>query len=373
MSDSFPFSPPPVPPPKPEPPPRPVFNPPTQPIEPQRSGRGCSFWFGWLLALVFLGTTALLLLTLLGIRSVEVVEQRTFIEKTISGRGENKILVVPVTGIISNRPREQNAFRTLPGMVSTIHNQLAQARKDPKIKAMILRVDSPGGGLTASDVIHNDIKRYKAATKNKVVVCMGDLAASGGYYVSAPADRIIAHPTTLTGSIGVIWFHANIEGLLEKLGISAFPTKSGPLKDMGSMTRQITPEEEVLFQNLIDQMYDRFVQVVSSGRTAAGVPLTPQAVRKIADGRIYSAPDAKDLRLVDQIGYMEDAIEAAKKLAKLKEAKVVQYFYPAITIFDILSAKAGGKPSISIDLDNLIAPDPLKLMYLWTGGAGRTR
>ncbi|MEW6358316.1 MAG: signal peptide peptidase SppA [Planctomycetota bacterium] len=368
MSDSFPF----VPPPPQEPPPRPVFTPFAPPTEPQRSGRGCGFWFGWLLALVFLGTTALLLLALIGAHAVEVAEQRTFIEKTISGEGDDKILVVPISGIISDQPREQGAFRTLPGLVSTVHNQLEQARKDAKIKAMILRVDSPGGGLTASDAIHNDIKRYKTETKNKVVVCMEDLAASGGYYVSAPADRIVAHPTTLTGSIGVIWFHANIEGLLEKLGIAAFPTKSGPLKDMGSMTREMTIEEEEMFQKLIDQMHERFVQIVLAGRKDAGVPLTVEAVRKIADGRIYSALQAKDLRLVDQIGYLEDAVDAAKKLAKLNKAKVVQYFYPAISIFDILSARTGGKPTISIDLENLVAPQPPRLMYLWPGG-GRTK
>src|SRR3954466_4590646 len=185
---------------------------------------------------------------------------------------------------------------------------LRKYEKDDDIKAVVLRVDSPGGAVAPSQEIHDAIKRIKA--KKKVVVSMGGLAASGAYYISAPADRIFAEPGTLTGSIGVIFMHFNVRGLLEAVKIEETTLKSGKYKDTLSPFRPVQDTDREEIQGISDDVYGQFVQAVAEGRK-----LPEAKVREIAEGRIYTGRRAKELKLVDELGGLDDAVQAAWALA----------------------------------------------------------
>jgi len=195
---------------------------------------------------------------------------------------------------------------------------LKKYEKDDDVKAIVLRVDSPGGAVAPSQEIHDAIKRIKA--KKKVVVSMGGLAASGGYYISAPADRIFAEPGTLTGSIGVIFMHFNVRGLLEWAKVEETTLKSGKYKDTFSPFRPIHDTDREEIQSISDDVYGQFVQAVAQGR---GLP--EARVREIAEGRIYTGKRAKELKLVDELGGLDDAIAAAWGLAGQSGEPKVQY------------------------------------------------
>jgi protease-4 len=184
--------------------------------------------------------------------------------------------------------------------------------KDKSVKAIILRVDSPGGGVVASQEISEEVK--KAAAAKKVVVSMGAVAASGGYYISAPATRIVANPGTITGSIGVIMEVPNMKGLLDKLGIKSEVIKSGRHKDIASVFRGIGPEERVILQGVMDDVHAQFMEAVAEGRK---MPL--EEVKKIADGRVFSGRQAKDAGLVDEIGDLDAAVKTAANMVGIKD------------------------------------------------------
>lgn len=188
---------------------------------------------------------------------------------------------------------------------------------NPSIKAIILRVDSPGGAVAPSQEIYEEVR--KAASKKTVVVSMGSVAASGGYYISSAATRVIANPGTLTGSIGVIMEIPNIEGLMNKVGIKTEVIKSGRHKDIASVFRGRTKEEREILQAVLDDVHEQFINAVAEGRK-----MVPDDVRKIADGRVFTGKQAKALGLVDELGNLEDAIKSASKLAGIKgEPEVV--------------------------------------------------
>jgi protease-4 len=196
-------------------------------------------------------------------------------------------------------------------------DQIKKFRRDPKIKAIILRVDSPGGSTAASQEIYQEILRTKPL--KKVVASMGNVAASGGYYIALASHRIMANPGTLTGSIGVVMTFSNVKELLRKIGVENQVVKSGSFKDIGSPFRDMRPEERRLLEGVIQNVHQQFVQVVAQGRG-----LKPEAVAKIADGRIFSGEQARQLGLIDDLGGLEDALELVKKLTGLKgEVKLV--------------------------------------------------
>jgi protease IV len=241
-------------------------------------------------------------------------------EVTLEGSGEGKVLVLTIDGPISDQPK-QKLLRTEPSMVQQLVAHLQKAEKDPQIKALLLKVNSPGGTITASDVLYHEISDYKELSGAKVVVSMMDVAASGGYYLSLPADWIMAHPTTITGSVGVIFMRPGVSGFMEKYGFSMNVNKSGELKDMGSPFRAPTEHDEAIFQELIDQMAGRFYRLVQEHRK-----LTPENMEQIKTARVFLADEAKKIGLVDEVGYLKDAVAKAKKLAGLKaNAKVVTY------------------------------------------------
>ena len=287
-------------------------------------------------------------------------------ETTVSGIGKDKILIVDISGVISEE--EKRGFASLssePNMVARIKEELKMASKDKHMKAIILRINSPGGTVTASDMIYHEIEQFKNKTDLKVIACIMDLGASGGYYVAVSADRIIAHPTTVTGSIGVIMLNLSVEGLLQKIGVKDTSIKTGEHKDMGSPLKTMTEEERKIFQGVLDNMYERFLTVIAENRK----DITQEKLRSLADGRIYTAQQALEYGLIDQIGYLDEAISVAKKETGLTKARVVIYHRPGTyknNIYSQLSNSGFGTVNLlNIDLKTFIKSGTPSFMYLW--------
>ena len=246
-------------------------------------------------------------------------DQGGLTERVIEGDkfAEETIAVIPLTGPIFQSPQ---GFPR--GAFETFRAGLAKARQDPKISAVVIEIDSPGGGVTASDVLNHELAQFRASGI-PVVAMLGSTAASGGYYVCAGADWIQAHPTTVTGSIGVIVMSLNYGDLLEMYGVHEVTIKSGEKKDILSPFRRITQEERKLVQELVDGFAGRFMEVVKTGR---GTRLNEEWMDRITDGRILNAQDAYKAGLVDGIGYMSDAIAKAKMLGGVGSSyNVVRY------------------------------------------------
>jgi protease-4 len=272
----------------------------------------------------------------------------TFRERYVSGEGSDKIAVLPVAGTIaSEAPGALGAATASP---ETLRNQLRQATEDRKVRAVVLEVDSPGGGVVPTDQMHESIQDFKVETGKPVVVSMGQTAASGGYYISTAADRIFANANTLTGSLGVIFEYLNFTEAAEEYGIQQEVVKSGPFKDIGSPTREPTEEELEILQAYVDEGYDQFVQVIVEGR---GLP--EQIVRELADGRVYSGQQAETLGLVDELGDLERAAEASRELAGVERATVVRYQRRSPGIVELLQAR-------------LAQPEPEAVQVLETAG-----
>jgi len=199
-------------------------------------------------------------------------------------------------------------------------SELKQYSENPLVKAIVLRIDSPGGGVVPSQEIHDAVKRVKNKSNKAVIASMGTVAASGGYYIAAATDRIIANPGTLTGSIGVIMEMANFEGLMKKVRVEGVVIKSGRFKDVGSPLRKMSDEERKLLQSVMDDVHHQFIQAVADGRS-----LEVSDVEPLADGRIYTGRQAKEVRLVDELGDLDDAIHIAADIAGMEgEPKVVE-------------------------------------------------
>jgi len=243
----------------------------------------------------------------------------------------SKIAVVEIDGIITSRALDQGGYN----MVDVIKAQLKRAEEDDKVKAVILKVDSPGGEVLASDEISRAIAAFQTKLRGKPVVCsMGGLAASGGYYVSAPCRWIVANDLTITGSIGVIMSMWNYRGLMDKVGVRPQTFKSGKYKDMLSGSREpdsITPEEREMVQSLIDETYGKFKSVVQTGRNRAqeknrdkGRALSDDWA-DYADGRILSGTEAFKLGFVDELGTFDDAVKRAKSIVGISRANLIEY------------------------------------------------
>ncbi len=284
-------------------------------------------------------------------------------EHKVSGTGKDKVLLMDVSGVISSENKD--GFYSSPGMLATVKEELERATKDERVKAVVLRINSPGGTVTASDIIYHELKTFKTSRKIPIVASIMDVGASGGYYIAAAADTVLAHPSSVTGSIGVIMLTVNARGLLEKVGVETNAVTSGPRKDMGSPFRAMLPEERAIFQGVIDGFYQRFLQVVQEGRPG----LNGETVKKLADGRIYSGEQAKASGLVDDIGYLDDAIELAKKKAGLTEARVVTYRRPGEYQNNVYSRLVAPAPSLAslanIDLLSVVRGGSPQFMYLW--------
>lgn len=275
----------------------------------------------------------------------------------------NRILIVPIKGIITGE--ERTGVFSHENTVSEIKDMLEKAEQDERVRAVVLRIDSPGGGVTACDMIYNALKEFKTKTQKPVYAAMMDIAASGGYYVALAADKIYAHPTTVTGSIGVIGVFPEVSGLAEKIGVKSRVIKSGEKKDMASMWRDFTPEEREILEGLIQQMYERFVDIIADRRPE----LDRESVLRLADGRIYSAQQAVDLKLVDGIAYLEKVIENAKEAAGIDQAKVVFYKRPGQYYGNIYERYTWPGASqvnlVNIDVQQIFRSGGPQFQYLW--------
>ncbi|MRH41402.1 signal peptide peptidase SppA [Aquibacillus halophilus] len=244
----------------------------------------------------------------------------TFDEKVIEeGTGTNKIAVIHLNGII-----QDTTPSTLINTNSYNHKRfldmLDEAAEDRNVSGIILRVNTPGGGVVESAEIHDKILEIKEEYEKPVYVSMGNTAASGGYYIAAPADKIIAHKATLTGSIGVIMESFNFAEFADEHGIDFNTIKSGEYKDIMSMSREMTDDEREILQTMIDDMYGDFVQVIVEGRN-----MSEERVRELGDGRVYTGGQAKEVDLVDELGSLDDSIAMMKEDHELGNAQVIEY------------------------------------------------
>jgi len=328
------------------------------PTTPKKSS-SCLLWVVVVMLLGSLGLNFLLTLVVAARGSTGGV--KGFEEVVLDGEledSDDRIVVIPITGMIMDVPGT--------GMVANLERLLRELKKDEHVKAIVIDVDSPGGGVTASDTIYHDLLKFKTEQKIKAVALFGDVAASGGYYVAMAADHIVCHETSITGSIGVISRFYNFVGLMDKVGVTVKTIKSlneqgkESFKDIGSPYRLMKPAEEKLLQGLITEMWGRFTRVVAEGRKGK---LTLKEVEKLADGRVFTGQQALDAKLIDQLGYREDAYAMARKLCQSEKAVVVQY------------KKSGGLSDLldlgaSSQVEKLAADLPgqgPRFMYLWTG------
>ncbi|MGH2720335.1 MAG: signal peptide peptidase SppA [Actinomycetota bacterium] len=278
---------------------------------------------------------------------------REWDETVVVDGGPRKIAMVSVEGAITSTLDPFAGGATDTEAVS----QIDQALDDPDVAGIIVHLDTPGGGVVASDAINRKVR--EADKKKPVVALMDETAASGGYYIAAGAREIVANPATLTGSIGVIMVVPEVSEAAGKLGIEPIVIKSGPFKDIASPFRDMTPEDRAILQGVINEAYDQFVSVVAEGRS-----MDPARVREIADGRIYTGRQAKDLQLVDHLGDQQVALDRVRDLADAPDARLVRYGRTGLlnTLLGI-SAKASDGPRIVRDALGFDTSPGLK--YLW--------
>jgi len=286
------------------------------------------------------------------------------VEEVVYGEDGPKILMLEIDGVISGEERGTPfGFGVEESLVARVRSQLDLAVEDDEIKAVLLRINSPGGTVTASDVIHRELLEFKKRKSVPVVAQLMGLAASGGYYVAMAADHVLAHPTTVTGSIGVIFSGLNLTGLLEKVGVENQTLTSGPFKDTGSALRPMRDDEREQLQSVLDDFQTRFREVVDQGRPG----LDGEAVARIADGRIFSAQQARDAGLVDGIAYLPEAVKELERRAGLESSQVVVYRRPNEWAENLYSAgEPVSQPRVGFDwLPFARAFGQPGFLYLW--------
>ncbi len=280
-----------------------------------------------------------------------------------------KVTLIDVDGVLRNQREQRPLAPVGENPVSLFKEKLDKAAADKRVKAVVVRINSPGGTVTASDLMYTELRRFRERSSKPVIASLLDVGASGGYYLACAADKIYAHPTTVTGSIGVIMIAPEVSGTMQKLGIRTNVFKSGELKDAGSPFREMNERDREVFQNIIDRMYARFVDVVAQSRSGIG----KDRLGALADGRVYLAPQAKEHGLVDELGTLHDAIAAAKQAAGIDDEKVlvVQYARPLGHRANVY-AHVPGSPT-QVNLVNLQLPEWLnspapQFLYLWAPG-----
>jgi len=273
-----------------------------------------------------------------------------------------KVLMIDIDGTISSA-LETGFLAREKSVVARVFERLERAAADPWVKAVILRLDTPGGEVTASDIVYHEVLRFKERTGRPVIGLMMSVAASGGYYIASACDAIIAHPSSLTGSIGVISIFPSVEALMAKIGVKVDVIKSGPSKDSGSPFRDMTEEEKKIFQGIIDEYYEGFLAVVAKGRRGK---VADADLRRIADGRIYTAPQALKLGLIDALGYFDDAFAKARDMASLKSAKLVSYTYFPKTKSNIYAGRLGDLSPVDAKVvESMLGALKAGFYYLW--------
>ena len=294
--------------------------------------------------------------------------QETVVQSDKGWTGD-KIAIIELEGLIMNA-RPSFLWNEGENPVSLLAEKLRIAAADPKVKAVLLRVNSPGGTVQASEAMYELLLRFGRQSGKPVVAYIMDMGASGAYYVSCAAGRILCQSTSITGSIGVIMQTVSFAGTMQKLGISADAICSGPHKDMASPLKELSPEDRKILQDMINEFYGKFVSVVCAGRK----DLSPEKARQLADGRVYTGKQAVELGLVDRVCDMQEALDEAKAAAKVKSARVVMYHRPLgykSNVYSSAADGAGGQALTQFNLLNVQANDLSLLrrptfLYLWT-------
>jgi protease IV len=280
----------------------------------------------------------------------------------VPASSKNKILLMDISGVIHSAP-DPGLLNKEGDILSRVKIRLQKARQDPWIKGVILRLDTPGGGVTASDILYHEILSFREETGIPVTALMMEVAASGGYYVASACDVIMAHPTTLTGSIGVISIFPNVKGLMNMVGVEVNVIKTGDMKDAGSLFRRLSKEDQSYFQSLIQDFYSQFLDVVHQARRDH---LSRSELERLADGRVFTATQALEKGLVDEIGYFKQAYQRIQDLAGVQDARVIAYtYYPdRKTNIYAQTSMQRGQPGFT-DLRFLISSLQAGFYYLW--------
>jgi protease-4 len=257
-------------------------------------------------------------------------------------------------------------LRAKPSPVVQIKEAVQKAQEDKDVAGVIVKVNSPGGTVTAADIMYHELISFKQKRGIPVYACIMGIGTSGGYYVAAAADKIYAHPTSVTGSIGIIALKFNVEGLLGKIGVEEYTYKSADKKDIMSIFRNDTPEEREIIKKVIDSMHQRFIDSVYAQRKSV---LSREEIEKLADGRIYTADQARSAKLIDQIGYLEDAIGGMKKSLGIEDARIVAYYRPGEYRDTIYSSYGNPDAQVTNLMERgseILTPFPdMDFLYLW--------
>ena len=269
---------------------------------------------------LLLGSAGCIVVSPLGLGRPELGEMRA--QDSARFFELNKIAIIDIDGFLTSSGGG-GLFGWLGTSVADVKQRLKKAQEDSAVVAVVLRINSPGGEVTAADILYREILNFRRRTQNRkpVLACLMDVAASGGYYVALGADHIFAHPTTVTGSVGVIMNLTNVEGLYRKIGLKAVTVKSGGMKDIGSGTRKMTPEERAVLQRINGDLFNRFLTLVQKRRPK----ISAEHLRVIADGRVLTSAQALEFRMIDGVGYLGEVIEAAKRAAGVRDAHVIIY------------------------------------------------
>lgn len=290
------------------------------------------------------------IIVVIAVSIIQSNKGKVSVEEEVTIEKGNNISLIELEGTIAGSSSLMGDGIISPQEVDSLLNEV---KKDSST-ALIISINSPGGSVEPTQEIYNSIERFKEKSGKKVYVWMKEVAASGGYYLSCGADKIVAMPTTLTGSIGVIMNLVNSEELLKKIGVSLYTIKSGKYKDMGSISRPLTNEERAIFQNIIDESYNQFLKVVSEGRN---IPL--DQLKNLAQGQVFTGIKAKEVGLIDEIGDLEDTIALVKKDLNLKgEPKIITH-KRRVSFFSLLENVI---PYTQLDL--LKSLKPLTIEYL---------
>ena len=308
-----------------------------------------------------------------GLLIMPVSAKRQLVEQTLTTDGafvRDKIAIVDVEGLILNAPKPE-FFGEGEHPVARLLEQLDRARRDRDVRALVLRINSPGGSVTASELMYDEIIEFRKRTDRPVVAVMMDVAASGGYYIACACDKIVAQRSTVTGSIGVVMQLLDLSGTMQKIGLEAPAITSAPNKDAGSPFKKLEPEQRAIFQTIVDRMFESFIDAVERGRPK----LTRERIVELADGRVYSASQALELGLIDEIAGMRETIAALKKQLGLKRVRLVAYRRPLGYRPNYYAHSQPPSPRtrtqvnlINLDLASWWLPPTPQFLYVWAPG-----
>ena len=300
---------------------------------------------------------------------IESVPTRQQLEETQIQRDKglfvpDKIAVIDVDGLLINR-RKRGFMREGDNPVSLFVEKLDKAAEDRRVKAVVLRLNSPGGTVAASDIMYHSLREFKRETGKPVVACILGLGCSGAYYLACGSDGIVAQPGSVTGSIGTIMQTFSVAGTMEKIGVKAVAIKSGELKDLGSPLHDLRAEERKVLEGIISQFFEQFLTVVQKGRKK----IPERKLRGLADGRVFTAQEALQEKLIDRIGYPEDGVEWAKELTGVQKARVVIYHRPLGHKANVYSSAMSDDgvvgALINVELPDWLSSNGAQFLYLW--------